>query len=518
MSGLIEWGLFLGLSAVAVATAAGMILTMSMYRAGLALMTSFVALAGLFILLDADLLAAIQVMMNVGGMLVMILFMVMVMIDPGGEMMWDMKRKMHLPGPGAFSMSMPSGESARQASPLLQNGKGGDGGTAVATTAVATSHTATVEGSTDWTCPMHPEVSEPGPGSCPKCGMPLVPRSELGGNASPIGAAQGLAGRGGDYTCPMHPQVREDRPGQCSICSMDLVPVKEETKLPGGVQKSSQNRVDGAEIYTCPMHPEVRQLEPGTCPKCGMSLVPINKLAADEDMPPGMEGHGTIHMEMDGAADGMHDMDDMSNMEDMETSGMAPMNPSQHRQMMVGMAMSTAQLPWALGIGAATALLLIILLARTAWPLSTAGPTGDATSAVGELLLSRYMIAFEGAAFLILGGIAGAVILARREPTPIIPATMATPLTQPAPSSEAQRSEYGEKQASESGNDSRGILYTCPMHPQVREDRPGQCPICSMDLVPVKESATAAVTAEILPAHYGEQAVDSAHNEHGERT
>ncbi len=31
-------------------------------------------------------------------------------------------------------------------------------------------------------------------------------------------------------------------------------------------------------------------------------------------------------------------------------------------------------------------------------------------------------------------------------------------------------------------------LYTCPMHAQVLSDRPGQCPICGMDLVPVKES------------------------------
>ena len=27
--------------------------------------------------------------------------------------------------------------------------------------------------------------------------------------------------------------------------------------------------------------------------------------------------------------------------------------------------------------------------------------------------------------------------------------------------------------------------YTCPMHPEVVKDGPGQCPICGMNLVPV---------------------------------
>lgn len=34
--------------------------------------------------------------------------------------------------------------------------------------------------------------------------------------------------------------------------------------------------------------------------------------------------------------------------------------------------------------------------------------------------------------------------------------------------------------------------WTCPMHPQIKEDRPGQCPICHMDLVPVKKKPPAA--------------------------
>jgi len=71
------------------------------------------------------------------------------------------------------------------------------------------------------------------------------------------------------YTCPMHPEVREDRPGSCPKCGMALEPVA----APGpGVRTE----------YTCPMHPEVVQDHPGNCPKCGMTLEP-RTVAAQED-------------------------------------------------------------------------------------------------------------------------------------------------------------------------------------------------------------------------------------------
>jgi len=205
------WIVFSALSAVAIAAAAAMLVTMSMYRAGLYLMSSLVAIAGLFLLLGADLLAAIQIMMNVGGMMVMVLFMVMMMMDPGGDSMWKMKRDMGMRGPGALAMRMPKGP------------------------------------------------------------------------------------------------------------------------------------------------------------------------------PP---------------ADSKH---------------------REHFQMMVDMAMTTTQLPWAIAIGAASAVGLGAVAIATAWPLATAAPNRDASVEVGHLLMSKYMIAFEGAAFLIMAGIAGAVMLGKREGPPKAP-------------------------------------------------------------------------------------------------
>src|SRR5579863_8717721 len=61
-----------------------------------------------------------------------------------------------------------------------------------------------------YTCPMHPEVHQPGPGSCPKCGMPLEP------------IAPSLPASQTEYTCPMHPEIIRDQPGSCPICGMAL--------------------------------------------------------------------------------------------------------------------------------------------------------------------------------------------------------------------------------------------------------------------------------------------------------
>ena len=85
-----EWFAFAILAFISVAGALGMATTMSMFRSGIFLMASFIGVAGLFVLLSADLLGLLQVMMYIGGMLVMILFMVLFSHDPGGSMMAEM--------------------------------------------------------------------------------------------------------------------------------------------------------------------------------------------------------------------------------------------------------------------------------------------------------------------------------------------------------------------------------------------------------------------------------------------
>jgi len=47
--------------------------------------------------------------------------------------------------------------------------------------------------------------------------------------------------------------------------------------------------------------------------------------------------------------------------------------------------------------------------------------------------------------------------------------------------------------------DSDILYYTCVMHPQVHESKPGKCPICGMELIPVRKEAAPGKAMEMKP-------------------
>jgi Cu+-exporting ATPase len=77
--------------------------------------------------------------------------------------------------------------------------------------------------------------------------------------------------KGGVYTCPMHPEIRQEGPGSCPKCGMALEPA---------TPSITATRTE----WTCPMHPEIAQNKPGSCPKCGMALEPL-AVSEEEENP-----------------------------------------------------------------------------------------------------------------------------------------------------------------------------------------------------------------------------------------
>ncbi len=164
---------------------------------------------------------------------------------------------------------------------------------------------------TRWTCPMHPQIVEEEPGSCPICGMDLVEKefpveqaAQAADDREPESEGKqddheghdhaDASSDGGDtvtrYTCPMHPQIVEEEPGSCPICGMDLVEKEFPAEEAGedahaGDEHAQASGGDGETVtrWTCPMHPQIVEEEPGSCPICGMDLVEKEYPASEVD-------------------------------------------------------------------------------------------------------------------------------------------------------------------------------------------------------------------------------------------
>ena len=62
----------------------------------------------------------------------------------------------------------------------------------------------------------------------------------------------------------------------------------------------------------------------------------------------------------------------------------------------------------------------------------------------------------------------------------------------------AQPTKYLTEQPAVVGEPPAGTIYTCPMHPQIRQAGPGNCPICGMALEPVVATADAGPNPELI--------------------
>jgi Cu(I)/Ag(I) efflux system membrane fusion protein len=54
-------------------------------------------------------------------------------------------------------------------------------------------------------------------------------------------------------------------------------------------------------------------------------------------------------------------------------------------------------------------------------------------------------------------------------------------------------SQNKEEKHAQSAEVAQGTIWTCSMHPQIRMDQPGKCPICGMELIPLVKSSTTTI-------------------------
>ncbi len=74
-----------------------------------------------------------------------------------------------------------------------------------------------------------------------------------------------------EYSCPMHPEVVQNEPCSCPKCGMHLeLRTADDESM--HEHHNHNHDMESVSEYSCPMHPEVIQNEPGSCPKCGMHL------------------------------------------------------------------------------------------------------------------------------------------------------------------------------------------------------------------------------------------------------
>ncbi len=98
-----------------------------------------------------------------------------------------------------------------------------------------------------------------------------------------------------------------------------------------------------------------------------------------------------------------------------------------------------------------------------------------------------------------------APIKSRRGSNPLRPDTHTlasvsrSPASDPASGADTVPQPQPQRQHS-TGSTARGsprTIYTCPMHPQIRRDAPGNCPICGMTLEPLQPATDGAASSEL---------------------
>jgi ssDNA-binding Zn-finger/Zn-ribbon topoisomerase 1 len=248
-------------------------------------------------------------------------------------------------------------------------------------------------------------------------------------------------------------------------------------------EKETAKDVAAKGYYTCPMHPEIRADKPGKCPKCGMALVLKEGKEAGDSM------QGVDHSKMQGMSPGAMSPKPQpsapppggeQNMQGMDHSKMQGMQPSPQptgsAPAVKMQGMDHSKMP---GMGSASPS-----------PSAAAQPQDAAAIAAEMKKVSEEMKKAEAE-------LKKAQAKQKRDRAKPAPSPKGTP-AQKQDSAPPQQGgmegmpgmQHGGAAATATPPLSATQLmtthpsyYTCPMHTEIRSDKPGECPKCGMPLV-----------------------------------
>ncbi len=69
----------------------------------------------------------------------------------------------------------------------------------------------------------------------------------------------------------------------------------------------------------------------------------------------------------------------------------------------------------------------------------------------------------------------------------------------------------GEEKQQSTEQDGKSTIWTCAMHPQIRMDKPGKCPICGMELIPLSQYESSSIDPDAI--HFTKEAAQLANVE-----
>jgi len=97
------------------------------------------------------------------------------------------------------------------------------------------------------------------------------------------------------YTCPMHPQVKEKEPGSCPICHMPLTKVKakKETKKTSQIAANASNEKRRIKFYRHPMNPKITSKTPAK-DDMGMDYIPVYEETSKSEGSPSILGRSDV--------------------------------------------------------------------------------------------------------------------------------------------------------------------------------------------------------------------------------